>query len=179
MEEISFSLLKTTVLLSVVGYICYRALLAIRNFRSYAKVFNDCPGLGGNDFHWLYGNLHKVRRRIPFRVVVVFFKEKRRRKRKKKNKKRDSLYSNTVARAHTLYTYVHTTESLCWVLSRRRGGLGVDPVGVGWEFEPIINRACRLICVCVCVCVCVENMVVNDVAAQYLKPAECSGIYKI
>ena len=74
MEEISFSLLKTTVLLSVVGYICYRALLAIRNFRSYAKVFNDCPGLGGNDFHWLYGNLHKVRRRIPFRVVVVLRK---------------------------------------------------------------------------------------------------------
>ena len=53
--------------------------------------------------------------------------------------------------------------------------MGVDPVGVGWEFESIINRACRLICVCVCV----ENMVDNDIAMQYLMPAECSGIYKI
>ena len=54
----SYALLKFTVLLSVVGYICYRLFAAIQKFRSYAKVFNDCPG--ESDFHWLYGTLHKV-----------------------------------------------------------------------------------------------------------------------
>ena len=108
MEEISFSLLKTTVLLSVVGYICYRALLAIRNFRSYAKVFNDCPGLGGNDFHWLYGNLHKVRRRIPFRVVVVL-RKKEEEKEKTKTKK-GTACPQIRSRAHTHYTRTYTRQ---------------------------------------------------------------------
>ena len=112
MEEISFSLLKTTVLLSVVGYICYRALLAIRNFRSYAKVFNDCPGLGGNDFHWLYGNLHKVRRRIPFRVVVFLRKKEEEKEKKKKEKKGQLVLKYGRARTHIIHVRTHDREPL-------------------------------------------------------------------
>ncbi|XP_070206876.1 ultra-long-chain fatty acid omega-hydroxylase-like isoform X2 [Littorina saxatilis] len=55
--EDNLSLLKTTVLFSVIGYVLYRVVAAIQNFRSYAKLFNDCPG--ETEFHWLYGSLHK------------------------------------------------------------------------------------------------------------------------
>nr|ACD75837.1 cytochrome P450 family 4 [Cyphoma gibbosum] len=53
----TFSQLKYTLLLPVVGFIVYKVVLAIHNFKLYAKTFDACPG--ETDFHWLYGNMHK------------------------------------------------------------------------------------------------------------------------
>jgi hypothetical protein len=58
MDEATLSLIKSSLIVGVIGFILYKVVSAYRRFQAYAKVFNDCPG--ETDTHWLYGTIHHV-----------------------------------------------------------------------------------------------------------------------